>query len=344
MFWYPLAHASPLFSFSRLEEGRRLEGTLLQALFRQSPKRTRTIVKGQLYVDDPVVCARGPREEVLKSFDLLLLWWLVLGLPLAWKKGSLHENFQAYEWIGVSFTPRAEGGVWMELPAAFLENFLELVKVFCRPRGVCRLSDAEKLVGKAGRIAYIVPGARQFVSGLYAALAASKRDMASPKRRLKASVVPTRRFTTSACWMRALVRGDSGALLPLRRTVLAHAPLAAHPSGWVAQFDASTTGGGAVLRCGEVIVAYTFVRWTNDDAAVLNVQPENSAFQSFWEMVTLLLSLVLWADDFINEELLNVVDNTGALQNARQLKGTGVMAAVAREIAWRKERLKFFRC
>lgn len=45
------------------------------------------VVRGQLYVDDPAVCARGPPAEVAKSFDLLLAWWLALGLPLAWKKG-----------------------------------------------------------------------------------------------------------------------------------------------------------------------------------------------------------------------------------------------------------------
>ena len=33
-----------------------------------------------------------------------------------------------------------------------------------------------------------------------------------------------------------------------------------------------------------------------------------------------------------------VGDNTGSLQNALDLKGSGVMAAVAREIAWRRER------
>ena len=106
-------------------------------------------------MDDPAVCARGPREEVLKCFDLLLLWWLVLGLPLAWKKGAVHFGCVAHQWIGVVFSPTEGADVIMELPTAFLDEFLLLLRPFCRAQGMCRLSDAEKLVGKAGRIAYV---------------------------------------------------------------------------------------------------------------------------------------------------------------------------------------------
>ena len=74
------------------------------------------------------------------------------------------------------------------------------------------------------------------------------------------------------------------------------------------------------------------------DAAVLGVTPGNSKYQSFWEMVTLLLCLVVWGHYFHTEVVAVVGDNTGAMQNALDLKGRGVMLAVAREIAWRKER------
>ena len=284
------------------------------------------------------MCARGTPDKVGQAFDILLAWWLALGLPLAWKKGSIHKDLAAYEWIGVKFTPTAAHDVEMELPTQFLQDFLEILRPFCRCKGVCRLRDAERLVGKAGRIAYVVPGARPFVTGLYAALAASKRDILSGRRRLKASVVATRRFTTPACWLRALVRGGSDSLLPLRRIVHPGGPLRASPSAWTAQFDASTSGGGAILRMAEQIVAYTFIEWQPQDASVLGVAPHDSAHQSFWEMVMLLVCLDLWGDDFKHEELALVGDNTGSLQNALDLKGSGAMAAVAREIAWRKER------
>ena len=58
-----------------------------QVPFRQSLGKTETILKGQLYVDDPALSARGPLAGVQHAFDVLLMWWLALGLPLAWKKG-----------------------------------------------------------------------------------------------------------------------------------------------------------------------------------------------------------------------------------------------------------------
>ena len=134
------------------------------------------------------------------------------------------------------------------------------------------------------------------------------------------------------------MEGDSEALLPLERTVLAHRPPAAVMSGWVVQFDAATTGGGAILRCGHQIVEYFTIKWTHDTAKVLDVVPGLPKFQTFWEFLTLLLSLTLWANDFKNHQLAVVGDNTGALTNALHLKGKGILAAIAREVAWRKER------
>ena len=312
--------------------------SLLQALFRQSLAKSTVVVKAQLYVDDPAVCARGPADQVDQAFDLLLGWWLALGFPLAWRKGSVHRQGCSYDWIGVRFTPVEDGTVLMELPEAFLRDFLLLLRPFCRSKGACSLRDAERLVGRAGRIAYIVPGARPFVGGLYAALAASKKDLKSGKTRLDANVVACRRFATAACWLRALIKDGAGAIFPNRRVVRPGGPLAPAPSDWVAQFDASTTGGGAVLRLRQRIVAYTYVAWQPDDASALGVAPGDSAFQSFWEMAMILVCLELWGDDFKHESLAVVGDNTGALQNALDLQGSGVMAAVAREISWRRER------
>ena len=156
--------------------------------------------------------------------------------------------------------------------------------------------------------------------------------------RLKANVVACRRFVTVACWLRTLINDGDGALFPLQRVVRPGGPLTVTPSDWVAQFDASTSGGGAVLSLSQRTVAYTFLEWQDADAAARDVVPRDSAFQSFWEMAMILICLEMWGDDFKQESLAIVGDNTGALQNSLDLKGSGVMAAVAREIAWRRER------
>ena len=139
-----------------------------QALFRQSLNKSEVVVRAQLYVDDPAVVARGKADLVQEAFDILLAWWLALGIPLSWRKGSMHDPSESYEWIGVKFSTTQEAKVIMELPEAFLEQFLVNLAPFCRGHGACKLQEAEKLVGRAGRVAYVVPGARPFVSALYA--------------------------------------------------------------------------------------------------------------------------------------------------------------------------------
>ena len=227
----------------------------------------------------------------------------------------------------------------MSLPEKYLEELLVALSPFCQLQGRATLKEAERMVGKASRVAQIVPSARPFVAGLWAALTATRRDADDGKNKTRGRRIATRRFTTSARWFRALIEGGTEALLPLERTVLAHRPPAAVMSGWVVQFDAATTGGGAVLRCGHQIVEYYTMAWTKSVAKHLGVVPGLPKYQTFWEFLTLLLSLCLWANDFQNHQLAVVGDNTGALANALQLKGKGILAAVAREIAWRKERL-----
>ena len=79
-----------------------------------------------------------------ESFDLLL-WWLALGLPLAWKKGSAHVGMQPYECIGVRFIPTAQGEVNMELPKQLLRGFLAALHPFCRTTGAQQLSTEPQL-------------------------------------------------------------------------------------------------------------------------------------------------------------------------------------------------------
>ena len=45
-------------------------------------------VRGQLYVDDPAITLSGTVANMNATIDARLCWWMVLGLPLAWEKGS----------------------------------------------------------------------------------------------------------------------------------------------------------------------------------------------------------------------------------------------------------------
>ena len=53
-------------------------------------------------------------------------------------------------------------------------------------------------------------------------------------------------------------------------------------------------------------------------------------------MLALVWALVVWGGHFKEQSLAVLGDNTGALSNALQLKGSGPLLAVARELAWRQ--------
>ena len=298
-------------------------------------------VRSQLYVDDPAITARGSADEIQLAFDLVLLWWLVLGIPLAWSKGATTRSTEKHVWIGVTYEITEPGVVLMSLPEKYLKDLLEALAPFCSVHGRATIREAERMVGKASRVAQVVPASRPFVSGLWAALTATRKDVCSGRNWTQGRRVATRRFLTAARWFRALVEGDEDTLLPLERRVLAHRPPSATTSGWTVQFDASTTGGGAILRYGHNIYEYFSVAWSKKTAAALQVVPGLPKYQTFWEFLTLLLALMVWANDFKQSQLAVLGDNTGALTNALQLKGKGILAAVAREVAWRRERFNW---
>ena len=308
-----------------------------QALFPENCN-TRAKGKGQLYVDDPIVVFTGSKEEVEASMDVWLLWMLVLGVPLAWKKGSVKWGQEAHDWIGVTFTPKKPGEVHMELPQAYLDELLEILDPFCKSEGHASVRDAEKLVGKAGRVAHIIPTARPFVAALWGALAAARQAGRGPRKEAPPGRVACKRFAVGAAWLRALVRGDKALDLPLQRRVLAYRPPRAKLSEYVVQFDASPWGGGAVLKWSGVAKEFFQVKWCAKDFKKMDVSVGKSRSQSFFEFLTLFLSLLLWAAKGEAGTIAVIGDNTAALTNALSMKGRGPMLAISREIAWRRAR------
>ena len=297
--------------------------------------------KIQLYVDDPAVSLRGSEDQIRTSMDIIIMWWLALGIPLSWAKGAVFEEHESHRWIGIQYDI-VQAGARMRLPEDFVQDLLVKIEPLCSMHGSVPLTDLDVIVGKAARVAHVVPAARPFVAGLWGALSGTRRSSASGVREAPCGKAPCRRFCFAASWIRALLREDPECPLPLERLVSPAPPPSASRSGWWIEFDASPFGGGAVLKNADGMIEEFFATvWCDDDAACLQVWPNDPAFQTFWEFATLLLCLLQWGAHFVDESVTIFGDNTAALSGALSLKGKGPLLAVAREIAWRQARRKW---
>ena len=219
------------------------------------------------YVDAAAAAFRGPREDVEEAFDILLLLWLVLGAPIAWAKVSLQEisASQPTRWIGVDFTLSPEGAC-MRLPPEFVSELLEQMSSVARRGGRVTDAEANRLVGRAAQVAFVVPAAAPFAAALRAALSDARTTAASRRSGAQRQSHASVRFEVAASWFAALLQErplGAVAPLPLERIVLAAGPRTLVPGICEAVvFDASPWGAGAILYRGRVAQEVLVVDWT----------------------------------------------------------------------------------
>ena len=321
----------------------------------------------QLYVDDPVMTAAGPPTACELEFDLVLLWWLVLGLRLAWSKGA-HAGGKAaalapgapcpapvacHQWLGIAYATWAGCSV-MALTSEFVDAFLESLQPFAGGAPSAPLAAARSITGKGSRVAQVVPTAAPFAAMLWAALTASLRAVEEGRPEAQPGHVAVARFRTAARWFLALLseptdleragqpwqpRGQEFCVFPLQRMVRpAPDAQALPPAPVLATFDASPWGGGGILWRAAEPVEYFVVTWDSAILALFEAEAGVSRWQSLWEFVTLLVCLLLWGRHAVDHVLTIQGDNIAALQDGLAMKGRGHMLDVAREIAWRKAR------
>ena len=302
-------------------------------------------VRMHLYVDDAAVAIAGTPDEIVEAFDLLLLFLLVLGAPIAWSKVALHPIFAAdpVRWIGVDFDLVASGAARLRLPPAFVKELLEQVEAAAGREGRISDADAHSLVGRATRVSYVVPAAAPFAAALRTALSEARATAATCRRRAQRGSHSTQRFATAAGWFLALLRDqpiDGVARLPLGRLVLASGPPRLAPGACEALvFDASPWGGGVIRFSGRKPVEIMVLKWTREVCRDLKVVRGESAFLPFWEALTALAALVVWCGPGGLSSIALVGDNLGALTAAVSTRGRGDVARICREVALRQARL-----
>jgi hypothetical protein len=300
----------------------------------QSPLLSRA--RRQLYVDDPIWGLAGTPSQNLRSVDLILMWWLLLGIPLSWKKGSYNDPLTPYTWIGVEYSVPVPGFSRMAVPQAFIASVLDDLAEFTSESKAVATHVAERLVGRVGRIAQVVPSARPFACAMYAAMTASKRASKSGKLEAPPGKVAVCRFTSAAKWFSTLLRDPLNSLVLVERWVSPHGEPEIPLAEASLEFDASPWGGGGVLRLDGVPVEFFVMRWSALTAAHLNVVTGLPEFQAFWELLACLVCLILWCDRFDGKSVAVLGDSTAALSDALNLTGKGHMIALAKEISWRQ--------
>ena len=237
----------------------------------------------QLYVDDPALTLSGSIAEQNLSVDLLVAWWLCLGIPLSWDKGGLVCGDVPHDWIGVSFWSRQKGTCTMRVPKKFADELLDLAKQFAHPTtSLVSVATAHALCGKAGRLAQVVPEVRPFTTALFTALAVSLAAAKKGVREAPPNKVAVRRFRQAATWLVALLGGSPFAV---EHTLYLDRQLVCTKERHI-EFDASPWGAGALLVENEEVVEFFTVVWTSDSARQVGAVPGEARWQTFWEFAT----------------------------------------------------------
>jgi len=269
----------------------------------------------QMYVDDPITVYLDSKSACELPADIMIAWWLTLGLPLSWAKGSFTPS--VHRWIGTDFSTRvvdgAAAGV-ITVPAEFAQNLFDVLEPFAQARGHVSEAAVDQALGKAGRLMYLVPSVRPWVSALWGALAGSRAANRGQRRESPPGRHAAKRFAPAARWIRTLLRPppSSSPLLPLEQLVVESMP-AIDLQGPLLQIDASPWGGGMVLCQDGKAKEYAVIAWTPQDAKKLSTKIGSPDGQTSWEYLVVLLGLLIWGSEHRSTGIAILGDNLAAL-------------------------------
>ena len=220
----------------------------------------------------------------------------------------------------------------MTLPEAFVRDLVTLCRRFIAENRL-PTADADILVGRAGRVAHVLPLTRPFVSSLYAALSAALE--AASVRTLEAGPgrVACRRFRHGARMLvRILTFSDSTSPVPNCRDVHAVPPPAPAPEVRRIEVDASPWGGGAVLIENGVPSRCFACQWHAHDFRGKKVKVGEPSSQTFFEILALVLAIERWCPAGSPPTAI-WGDNVAALQETINMRGKGPQEALAQALA-----------
>ena len=267
----------------------------------------------QCYVDDPIALARGDKETRSKRFSIFILWFLVFGLRMSWKKVA--RGFRV-DWCGASVAFPDRHLVKISLSIEFVKSLEEEVNsIVGKP--LVRLVTLRHVVGRATWAFGLVPMLRPVLAPLWAALAELTADAKAYDRnqRTKAKIlgrdvaIEVRRILPELLWVRAILRRSVGRG-ELARTV--DARIFVSQSTIRITTDASPWGIGATLEKDNLIIAFLYDKIHEADVKRLSIEVGSSSAQATCEALALLVATRTWLP-FWAEERATAVTRSDSL-------------------------------
>ena len=171
-----------------------------------------------------------------------------MGIPLSLGKGL--RDVAVHRWIGALFSvcagPSGPESV-VQVQREFADELHQQLQPFVDGVGHVSMADTERMLGRAGRLAYLVPTARPYVTSLWGAVGGSRAAVAKGRREAPPNRVPAQRFQQAALWVSTLLKPPKGfGGLPLEQVVCLTLPPIDHAAASI-QFDSSPWDAGAVL-------------------------------------------------------------------------------------------------
>ena len=274
-----------------------------------------TEFRSEIYVDDPIMAARGDIERRDALFTVAMLVLNLTGFPLAWEKGTVGAKVV---WIGAQLSSLA-GGIEVSIPEDKLDTLKDQTMDFANAVVVARTS-VRSYCGKLSFVAGMVPYLRPFLGMVWAALAS--------KSSLPATLIHVRQFQIALDWLLALFNGRHGPLVRLFPLEEAWAE-----DGSYIATDACPWGMGGVRFEKHRPVQWFATKLTECDLRKFGASVGESSFNTTWEALALLIAIRLWLPG-TNVKAHVRSDSLSALRSMVKLTSTSTaLNAIARELA-----------
>ena len=226
---------------------------------------SKEVFRQEIYVDDPILFAKGVYSEVVNNLSIALLWTEVAGFPVAWHKA--HGGKKAV-WIGASISIDEgldDPHVSVSITEAKIKQLEEITSRLLQSPVVPQ-RELRSYAGSMSFVAGLVKFVRPFLNSIWAALSASDKgsrsstndDQGSSQslpssgqtvRSKPSHLVKIKRCSHALRWIRAFLQDIHG---PLQRRIFFAEPSSSNCLRIAV--DASPWGIGGILLNGTTIV------------------------------------------------------------------------------------------